>query len=565
MDTLNPHSFRSLSHSILEFAKKEETKADFLRRVSETILEFTDCDEIELWLIEGGRCSRCRFESKSSEHPMVDSFFLFHGHNDSIYSKSQEHSTLEKLYFHILNKELKFDNRYFSSNGSFRIGQCLVPLELTIESSEGDKKLNLTLNLPFNSFAVFILSLAEQKIGLMALKSLKTDFFNEEHTEFHEGIAETLSLALAYQNTQLALRERVKELTCLYGIAQLARKPELSLEGIINKIIDLIPPAWQYPDCTQCRIVLNNAVYQSVNFEQTLWSQSSDIIVNGQKQGFIQVVYTKAKPLIDEGPFLREERKLINAIARQIATIAEQRIAESEKNRLREQLLHADRLATIGQLSAGVAHELNEPLANILGFAQLLKKDRELPTQASKDLDNIIEASLYARDVIKKLLIFARQAPSQKVNMQLNKIILAGLAFFKRRFEKNSIELDLSLEPHLPEMVADPAQMNQVLINLVVNAIQAMPDGGNLIVKTTFVDNSICLSVEDSGVGISEEVQKKIFLPFFTTKDITQGTGLGLSVVHGIVTSHKGTISLQSEVGKGTRFEVRFPLTEIQE
>jgi signal transduction histidine kinase len=208
---------------------------------------------------------------------------------------------------------------------------------------------------------------------------------------------------------------------------------------------------------------------------------------------------------------------------------------------------------------------LNEPLTNILGFAQLVKKNPELPEQISQDIENIIESALYSRDVIKKLLIFSRQAPSQKIKLNLNHVITSGLNFFKRRLERSAIELQQSLDPNLPEIMADPAQMNQIIVNLVVNAIQAMPGGGCLRVETKFENNAISLVVEDNGIGMSEEIQKKIFLPFFTTKKITQGTGLGLSVVHGIVTSHKGTISVQSEEGRGTRFTVKFLLNEMNE
>jgi signal transduction histidine kinase len=163
--------------------------------------------------------------------------------------------------------------------------------------------------------------------------------------------------------------------------------------------------------------------------------------------------------------------------------------------------------------------------------------------------------------VIKKLLLFARQAPSKNERINLNQIIIDGLYFFEARCAKDGIELVRTLSPDLPEIIVDPAQLNQVLVNLVVNAIQAMPHGGKLSIETKAVSDHIILIVEDSGVGMSEDVLKKIFIPFFTTKDINEGTGLGLSVVHGIVTSHKGTIRAQSSVDKGSRFEIKLPIS----
>jgi len=275
----------------------------------------------------------------------------------------------------------------------------------------------------------------------------------------------------------------------------------------------------------------------------------------------VEVVYSEEKPELDEGPFLKEERDLIDTVAAQTELIIQRKLAEEEGSRLSEQLRHADRLATIGQLSAGVAHELNEPLGSILGFAQITRKSTGLADQAAQDLDKIIKASLHAREIIKKLMLFGRQAPMQKTRVNLNKIVDEGLYLVESRCAKEGIKLTRILAPDLPEITADPSQLNQVLINLVVNSIQAMPKGGALTVQTVAGPEHVSLVVEDSGVGMSEEQVKKIFIPFYTTKEIGQGTGLGLPVVHGIVTSHNGSIKVDSKVGQGTRFEIRLPCT----
>jgi signal transduction histidine kinase len=243
----------------------------------------------------------------------------------------------------------------------------------------------------------------------------------------------------------------------------------------------------------------------------------------------------------------------------------ERRETEEEKDRLQEQLRHADRLATIGKLAAGVAHELNEPLGSILGFAQLAKKSAGLPSQAVQDLDRIVSASLHAREVIRKLMLFARQMPPRRSRLDLNRVVKEGLYLFEARCARQKIELALSLEADLPEVYADPTQLTQVLTNLVVNAVQAMPGGGKLSVETRADAEAVILRIEDTGKGMSPEVKKQIFLPFFTTKEVDRGTGLGLAVVHGIVTAHQGTIRVDSQVGRGTRFEIRIPLAALSE
>lgn len=361
-------------------------------------------------------------------------------------------------------------------------------------------------------------------------------------------------------SAQAALRERVKELTCLYGIAKIAGEPETSLEEILEGIVELLPSAWQYPEITFARITLDGRFYSTPGFREFPQKQAAEIVVGGKPRGGVEVVYVEQKPELDEGPFLKEERSLIDAVAKQVALIIKRREAEEDRARLQEQLRHADRLATIGLLAAGVAHELNEPLGNILGFAQLAKKCQGLPESARCDLEKIEFASLHARDVIKKLLVFARQTPPEKTRVNLNQVVEEALYFLEGRCVEARVELECSLVPDLPEITADPAQLNQVLVNLVVNGLQAMPEGGKLKVQTGVCDEGVFLAVEDTGVGMSEEVLKQLFVPFFTTKDVGQGTGLGLPVVHGIVTAHGGTIRLKSELGRGTRFEIRLPV-----
>ncbi|NIO38008.1 PAS domain-containing sensor histidine kinase, partial [Candidatus Bathyarchaeota archaeon] len=179
--------------------------------------------------------------------------------------------------------------------------------------------------------------------------------------------------------------------------------------------------------------------YTTQGFRECRQKQTAEIIVGGMPRGVVELVYVEEKPDLDEGPFLKEERNLINAVARQVALVIERKQAEKEKLKLHNQLLHADRLATIGMLAAGVAHELNEPLGNILGFAQLAKKCPGIPDSAEHDIGKIETASLHAREIIQKLLVFARQAPPHKTHVNLNQIVQDGLYFFEARCAKEGI------------------------------------------------------------------------------------------------------------------------------
>jgi signal transduction histidine kinase len=361
----------------------------------------------------------------------------------------------------------------------------------------------------------------------------------------------------SFLKTKSALRERIKELTCLYNITRQVMKNLNSPEAVFQGIVTWLPPAWQYPEITVGKITVGDKVYSTSSFKKAHHRLVSKIFVNGATKGSVEIIYTKKMPNADEGPFLREERNLIDAVAEHIALIIERQEIENEKDILQKQLMHADRLATIGQLAAGIAHELNEPLGNILGFAQLARKTLNLPSQAENDILKIETASLYAREIVKKLLFFAKQTPIIKAKLNLNEMIIEGLYLFQGRCEKEGIEIIKQLEPDLRDVIADAGQMNQVLVNLVVNAIQAMPQGGRLTVKTAVEKEVVLLCVEDTGDGIKKEDMERLFLPFFTTKE--QGTGLGLSVVHGIVTSHSGTVVVKSKPNAGTSFTVRLP------
>ncbi|OPY72715.1 MAG: Sensor protein ZraS [Syntrophorhabdus sp. PtaU1.Bin050] len=362
------------------------------------------------------------------------------------------------------------------------------------------------------------------------------------------------------EHAQSDLLERIKELSCLYGIARLAAETSLSIAMVLDGIVEVLPAAWLYPDVACARIVLDKCSYLTSNYTRRIkHRQQAPIVIDGKKRGYVEVAYPQEKPGRDEGPFLKEERALLDTVAKEVAAIIMRREAEQDKVKLEEQLRHADRLATIGQLAAGVAHELNEPLGHILGFAQLVQKCPDLPMQARADVDRILSTSLYAREIVKKLLMFSRQISPQKTRVNLNHLVQNGLNLLEFRCASDGIAVHCFLSSDLPEIDADPSQLTQVFVNLIVNAIQAMPYGGTLTIRTFRERGKVSLAIEDTGVGMDEEVLQKIFTPFFTTKDVGLGTGLGLPVAHGIIAAHGGSIKIESKVGKGTTCRIQLP------
>jgi len=164
---------------------------------------------------------------------------------------------------------------------------------------------------------------------------------------------------------------------------------------------------------------------------------------------------------------------------------------------------------------------------------------------------------------VRKLMLFARQVPPKMRKINLNKLIEEGLYFLENSCVKQGINLVRELQDNLPDIVADSSLMQQVLVNLSINAIQAMPDGGILTIRTSAAPETVELQISDTGIGMDEELLKKVFVPFFTTKDVEQGTGLGLPVVHGIISAHQGSIRVESSPENGTTIHISLKINPL--
>ena len=227
-------------------------------------------------------------------------------------------------------------------------------------------------------------------------------------------------------------------------------------------------------------------------------------------------------------------------------------------------LVQAAKLAAVGEMAAGIAHELNNPLTSVTGFAELALEAIPHESETYQDLEMVMREARRARDVVRRLLDFARQSESTRARSSMNETVQDIVALTKHLIHTNGVELELDLEDNLPWALVDSNQMKQVLLNLVHNALQAMPAGGNIkIVTRTATRNGrdwIMVSVKDTGIGIPTADLTRIFEPFYTTRGNSGGTGLGLSVTYGIITDHGGQIEVESQPGMGAKFTVWIPL-----
>jgi len=531
-------------------------------------------------------------------------------------------------------------------------------------------------------------------------------FAEEEEEEEEASIVVSLKDVTEQKQTEEALREkthdlvqRLKELNCLYGISHIVEEPGISLREILQGTIDLIPPAWQYPEITCARLILEDQTLTSNNFNETVWKQSSDIVLHGKRLGSLEVFYLEERPESDEGPFSKEERDLVNGIAERLGGIIERRRAEdalkesedqirltvenaplgigtvyldgrlrtmnpaycdmlgysseelsnmtfddishpddrekshkafqglldrkaarlefekryihkdgsvvdviqrggivydssgnplfiigisediTEKKRLEAQLQRAQKMEALGTLAGGVAHDLNNILSGLVSYPDLLLMQLPEDSPLKKPILTIQESGQKAAAVVQDLLTLARRGVATMEVVNLNAIIseyLKSPECGKLRSFHPNVEVKTDLKGDLLNISGSKVHLSKSIMNLVSNAAEAMPGGGEMLISTEsrYIDRPIggydeveegdyvVLTVSDTGVGIPTEDLERIFEPFYTKKKMGRsGTGLGMAVVWGTVKDHKGYIDIQSVEGKGTTFTFFFPVT----
>ena len=355
-------------------------------------------------------------------------------------------------------------------------------------------------------------------------------------------------------NTEAALKERIKELTCLYEVSSIisnvaVEQMQQSLDAIAYSLIK----GFQFPEQTEIHIETSicsartGAIDQSINL-------TAQIQVFNKPEGTII-----ASLKDDKSSFLKEEKQLLDNVALKIGNLIERIEIQQNETSLKRQMERADRLGILGEITAGIAHELNTPLANILGFAELLQDEFSHNKSATEDLDKIIKNAIFSREVVKKLLFFSCEMPQEMQEVNLVSSIKNSLSLLDASFKKANVKYLVKIQDEELLIKADKIQLTQIIFNLIINAIYFTPANGLVTIAATASKKHIILKVTDEGTGLSEDAIEKVFQPFFTTKPTGDGTGLGLSVVHGIVTSHKGTITVENNKNKGATFTVSLP------
>jgi len=408
------------------------------------------------------------------------------------------------------------------------------------------------------SLAVIAISRRGDRIGAVALVTAKRREFTTADLERIEAMSDLLSVSLENAELVETLRQTEWRFRTLFRAAPDAVFTVLQ-SGRIREANDAV------------RDVTGADPMQLVGREVV------DLVIASDREllrSALNVTFA-GTPSRVELTFERHDR---GVATRRLVAVAMSRLPEADppsvllvgrdvtnEREMRLRLMETDRLAAIGELVAGVAHEVNNPLSSISAFAQLMLRDGGLTATQRESVEIIKSETVRASQVVKDLLAFARRREPLHELVDLNGVITRTLRLRGYQMSTNQISVETDLAPDLPNVAGDARQLQQVCLNLVINAVQAMTatGGGTLRLSTRYDKGSVVMDVRDSGPGIPDATKARIFEPFFTTKDEGEGTGLGLSVSYGIVTAHGGTIEAAETSPSGTTIRVTLPSREV--
>jgi signal transduction histidine kinase len=371
------------------------------------------------------------------------------------------------------------------------------------------------------------------------------------------------------------LTERVKELNCLYGLSRLFENQDLTIDDILQGAINLVPPAWQYPEVTCARIRLKNREFKTDNFQSTIWSQKQHIMVNQKRFGSIEVYYLEKRPECDEGPFLKEERNLIYVMAERLGHTIDRKMAEDNvkllyqrEHELREKL--QGEIRTRIDFTRKLIHELKTPLTSLIATSQLLydetpgEKYGKLAKYIWDSAENLNRRINELHDVVRgEIGTLKLNAKKVDATLILRSLIDETAALAKQC--DMSIELDAQTQ--LPEVYADSDRLQQIVLNLINNAFKYAREGKKIIIKASVKAEFVQIEIRDFGQGIPEIRQKTLFEPGYQLKhreERSGGLGIGLALCRTLIELQGGQIWVKSTIGEGSSFIFTIPVYPLK-
>ena len=426
---------------------------------------------------------------------------------------------------------------------------------------------------PFSPLALWLLNTMYMGAVLILLR-LATEAMGKALGRAESEISVRKRAELEREHLVHDLGERVKELRLLHAAARLLQETRPFDRSVLEELVAMMPAAWQHPESCEARIEYRDEAVATPGWCAATRRLAAPFATSAGR-GVVEVIY-RDEPRTVVSAFLKEERLLIESLAEMLAAYLEHDIAGRQRSQLETQLRQSQQMEALGTLAGGIAHDFNNLLTAIGGNTDLALTEPSLTAPVKEHLTELRRAHGRASDLVKRILLFSRRQESDRKPVAIAPVIDEAVALLRASLPA-MIEIRVSVESDLPAVLADPSQIHQVIMNLGTNAAHAMGGRGGLLRITldcvTIGDPlaapsadlragpHVRISVGDTGTGMSPETRTRLFEPFFTTKG-TAGTGLGLSVVHGIVTDHDGAITVESAIGQGSTFHVYLPAVE---
>jgi PAS domain S-box-containing protein len=457
-------------------------------------------------------------------------------------------------------------NPLFTSGGSFWTNNSFPLLDLPSDQDPRIHPRNRCIHDGYASIALIPIRAGQEIVGLLQLNNREKDSFTLDMIRFLEGICASIGMSLMQRHAEENYRTLFNEMLDGFALHEIICDSEGNPADYRFLAVN---PAFERMTGLKTGEIVGRTILEVMPDTERYWIETYGNVALTGEPAFFENYSSELGKYFEVTVFRPAPRQF----ACIFSDITARKQGEEGKARLEQKLLESQKMQAVGQLAGGISHDFNNLLSVINGYSQLLVRNSDLKPAAVQQVEEILRAGERAAGLTRQLLVFSRHQTMELKIIDLNTIV-SGTNKMLRRIVRENIEMAIIEGPNLGRIKADPGQIEQVIMNLVVNASDSMPNGGSITIKTEnvkFGGNErvpnqviksglyVMLSVSDTGCGMDNDVKEHIFEPFFTTKDVGKGTGLGLAIIYGIVKQANAYIDVQSELGKGTRFQIYFP------
>ena len=573
-------TYGEMSREVLQILNKPNGIQDSVQRVLAVVKTRTGLDAVGIRLQDGYDFPYLAQEGFSKEFLSKENSLFTCAALRVVCQDKEGSLKLEGACGLVISGKTAPDNKLFTKGGSFWTNDSLSLLDPLFGDDPRPFPRNYCIQQGYASMALIPIRNQERIVGLIHLNGKQKNCFTLDTVELLEGIASHLGEALMRKQAEDALKKSEARYAATLSVLE---------TGLWD---------WHIPSgqATFSAVYYRILGYENGEFPATydLWLNlvhPDDMRSFEQRlrrrfelgKGFAFDLRMKMKSGDWKWVSLRgrtiekDEKGRALQVVGTLTDITERKMAEKERKAMQAQLQQAQKMETIGTLAGGIAHDFNNILAAILGYAEMARENSQAGSIAAKDIDQVIKASHRAKELVKQILAFSRQDETERIPLQPSLLIKEASKMLRSSLPA-TIDINLNIGQDSGFVMADPTQIHQILMNLCTNSYHAMEEAGGTLsialkrespiwddlVSAPHLQsgNFLRLSISDTGTGIAPEIQEKIFEPYFTTKPIGKGTGMGLSIIHGIVKSYGGLVSCYSQPGKGTCFHVYLPAIE---